>query len=307
MSSIEPSLPSSWPTDPVARIVAFARSASFETTHLSAAQLSEVKAAAPQGAAIFVSAIPSRPLDEQIETAKALRDAGFDPVPHFAARNFPSIDAMSAFAGRMVEASRVTRALVIAGDRPNAAGDLHDALAAIKSGVLQRHGITDIGISGYPEGHPRIAQDALDRALTDKLAAAQASGLRVRIVTQFTMSTEPVVAFVSGLRARGINNPIGVGLAGPASMTTLLRFARICGVKASAQGLVRNAGLLKNLIGASTADPIVRALADAKEQLGDIYPHFFSFGGLPATVRWAAAAAEGRFKLSADGFDIAAK
>ena len=120
------------------------------------------------------------------------------------------------------------------------------------------------------------------------------------------MSTKPIVDLVERLRARGIDNPISVGLAGPASMATLLRFAKICGVKTSVQGLARNAGLLKNLIGASTADPIVRALADAKG-LATSIPHFFSFGGLPATVRWVGAAATGRIKLNKDGFEILRK
>src|SRR5690606_24499764 len=122
----------------------------------------------------------------------------------------------------------------------------------------------------------------LAQALADKLAALRDTDLKVRIVTQFTMSTEPMVDLVTRLRAQGIDLPVGAGLAGPASMATLLRFAKICGVKASAQGAARNMGLLKNLIGASTADPIVRALS-LRDDLGDVYPHFFSFGGLPAT------------------------
>ena len=126
----------------------------------------------------------------------------------------------------------------------------------------------------------------------------------MRIVTQFTMSTEPVVTLVKRLRARGIHNNVSVGLAGPTSMTTLLKFARVCGVKASTQGLARNIGLVKNLLGASTADPIVRALADMRDELGDITPHFFSFGGLPATARWACAAGTGRITLTKDGFEV---
>src|SRR5262245_46449241 len=263
--------------DPLARIQHFARSASFETTRLSPAELDEVKAAAVPGAAIFVAAIPSRPLSEQIETAAGLRARGFEPIQHLAARNFESAEAMETQLRQMVDKAGVTRVLMIAGDRPDPLGSLHDALAGIKSGVLQRCGVTEIGISGYPDGHPRITDAQLAAALKDKIAAAQDAGLKVRIVTQFTMSTQPIVDLLKRLRDQGIDLPVGVGLAGPASMATLLRFAKICGVKATAQGAARNVGLLKNLIGASTADPIVRDLA-MSEGLGDIYPHFFSFG-----------------------------
>jgi methylenetetrahydrofolate reductase (NADPH) len=290
--------------DIVARVAAFARTASFETTHLTDAQLDDVKTAAPAGCAIYVSAIPARPLSEQIDTAKGLRAAGFEPVPHLAVRNFASVEAMQAHLRILVDQADVRRVLVIAGDRPDPAGSLYDALAAINSGVLQRCGIVEIGISGYPDGHPRIADADLERALAAKLAAAESNGLRVRIVTQFTMSTGPVVDLITRLRERGIHNPVSVGLAGPTSMKTLLRFASICGVKASTQGLARNIGLVKSLMGASTADPIVRALTDLAGQLGDINPHFFSFSGLPATTRWVGAVAAGHIKLGKEGFEV---
>ena len=288
----------------IARIAAFAQKASFETTHLTDAQIEEVRAAAPAGCVIFVAAIPSRPLEEQITTAKGLRSAGFEPIPHLAVRNFASVEAMEDQLRKLIDQAGVTRALVIAGDREKPEGSLFDALAAIKSGVLQRLGLTEIGISGYPDGHPRIDDAKLEQALTDKLKAAADAGLKVRIVTQFTMSTEPVVELVTRLRAHGIDNPVGIGLAGPTSMATLLRFAKICGVKTSARGLMSNIGLVKNMIGASTADPIVRALAELEHKLGDIHPHFFSFGGLPATTRWVGAAAAGRITLSKEGFEI---
>ena len=205
---------------------------------------------------------------------------------------------------KLIDGAGVKRALVIAGDREQPEGTLSDALAAIRSGALQRLGITEIGISGYPDGHPRIADAALEQALTDKLKAAADAGLGVRIVTQFTMSTDPIVELVTKLRQRGIDNPVSIGLAGPTSMTTLLRFARICGVKASTRGLMSNIGLVKNMIGASTADPIVRALAELEDKLGNIHPHFFSFGGLPATARWVGAVATGRIKMTKEGFDV---
>jgi methylenetetrahydrofolate reductase (NADPH) len=292
--------------DPVARVAAFAQDASFETTKLTADEIAQVKSATPSGKLIYVASIPSKPLGDQIDTAKGLHEAGFEVVPHLAARNFESEGAMEDHLRRLVAEAGVRRALVIAGDRPTAVGPLPDALAIIKTGALQRHGIVEIGISGYPDGHPRISEADLDRAMADKLAAAERAGLRVRIVTQFTMSTEPVVDLIARLRQRGINNLVSIGLAGPTSMTTLLKFARVCGVKASTSGLMRNIGLVKNLIGASTADPIVRALAERRGELGDINPHFFSFGGLPATTRWVTGVAAKRITLTAEGFEVAA-
>ena len=69
----------------------------------------------------------------------------------------PSCAALDAFLARMTGEAGVRRALVIAGDRDRPAGSFRSALEAIDCGVLQRHGIGEIGIAGYPDGHARIS------------------------------------------------------------------------------------------------------------------------------------------------------
>ena len=199
--------------------------------------------------------------------------------------------------------------LVIAGDRAEPAGPFHGALEAIDSGLITRGGIAEIGVSGYPDGHPRIADHELARVLAAKLEAAEQTGLKVNIVTQFCLDAGPIVAWVRALRDHGIDHPVRIGLAGPTSLSTLMRYARRCGVRASTRGLARNAGLIKHLLGASAPDAIIRALIEANRDgaLGDVAPHLFSFGGIGATARWAAAAAAGQFTLDRDGFGVQAK
>jgi methylenetetrahydrofolate reductase (NADPH) len=203
----------------------------------------------------------------------------------------------------MTEEAGVRRLLVIGGDRDTPAGGFHHAIEVIESGLPQSRGIREIGIAGYPEGHPRIAAAEIDRLLAAKIEAAAATGLALHIVTQFAFSPAPILAYVARLRERGIEQPIRIGIAGPASVATLMRFAAICGVAASARALARNAGLARQLFGASAPDAIIRALAGA--QLGEVAPHFFTFGGLGATARWATAVAAGRFALDgAGGFRV---
>src|SRR5205085_4108696 len=133
--------------------------------------------------------------------------------------------------------------------------------------------------------------------------AAQ-TGLKATIVTQFCLNATPIVAWVRRLRDHGVDHPVRVGLAGPTSLTTLMRYAKRCGVRAATQGLARNAGLIKHLLGAAAPDSIIRALIEANRdgELGDIAPHLFSFGGIGATARWAAGAAAGRVNVDRDGF-----
>ena len=77
------------------------------------------------------------------------------------------------------------------------------------------------------------------------------------------------------------------------------------GVRTSAQALARRSGLMRQMFALTTPDDLVRALAEAAP--GDVVPHFFSFGGVPATARWASAVADGRITLDAgDGFRVEA-
>jgi len=302
VSHAPPLVPPAEPGE-AARIVEFMRGASLEATRPSEAEIAALAAVAAPGTPIYVSAVPSRPAAEQIAIARRLHARGFEPVPHVAARNFTGARALDDYLARMVEEAGVRRLLVIGGDRDAPAGGFHHAIEVIESGLPQSRGIREIGIAGYPEDHPRVAAAEIDRMLAAKIEAAAATGLAVHIVTQFAFSPEPILVYVARLRERGIEQPIRIGVAGPASVATLLRYAAICGVAASARALARNAGLAKHLFGRTAPDAIIRALAGA--QLGDVAPHVFSFGGLGATARWTAAVAAGRISLDrAGGFRV---
>jgi methylenetetrahydrofolate reductase (NADPH) len=291
----------------VAAIAAFMRAGTLEATRPAAQDIAALKVVAP-GTQIYLSAVAARPQEEVVAQAKAVRDAGLEPVPHLAVRNFASADALRNVLHRLNGEAGVRRLLVIAGDRAEPAGPFHGALEAIDSGLIARSGIEAIGISGYPDGHPLIAEYELDRLLAGKLEAAQQTGLKVNVVTQFCLEAGPIIAWLRRLRDHGVDHPVRIGLAGPTSLSTLMRYARRCGVRASTRGLARNAGLLKHLLGAAAPDGIVRALVDANRdgELGDIAPHLFSFGGIGATARWAAAAGTARIKLDREGFGVEA-
>jgi methylenetetrahydrofolate reductase (NADPH) len=288
-------------------IADFLRKASFETTRLVPADLAALQDLRAD-VAVYVSAAPSLPAEAQLEVAAALRTHGVEPIPHVAVRNFASAGALAAWLARMADRAGVRRALIIAGDRAEPAGPFHAAIDLIESGLLQDHGIEEIGIAGYPDGHPRIAPLDLDRVLAAKIEAADQTGLRVHLVTQFAFAAESILRWLARLRDLGIDHPVRVGFAGPATLPDLLRFARVCGVKTSALALARNAGLARNMFALMTPDRLVRPVAEAcaNGRYGEVAPHFYSFGGLAATIRWATAATAERIELDrAFGFSIA--
>ncbi len=293
--------------DTVRRITSLMRGFSLEATHLRAADLDGLKAALPIRTAIYLTAVPGKPASELVQSAAQVRAVGFEPVPHLAVRNLPSAAALDDLLASLSAQAAVRRVLVIAGDRDRSEGPYNSALEVIESGLLQRYGIAEVGIAGYPQGHPRISPEVLHRALLAKIEAAGQTGLRLHTVTQFAFDAGAILSWVRRLRDLGIEHPVRIGMAGPGSLSTLLRYAQRCGVRASAQGLTRQSGLIKHLIGTSAPDGIIRPLAEACSEggLGQVAPHFYSFGGAAATARWAAAVAMGRIVLDrTEGFGV---
>jgi methylenetetrahydrofolate reductase (NADPH) len=300
--------PSTDESGSIRRITDFMRGYSLEATRPKASDIEALAASTPKGTRVYLSAVAGKPVDEVVGYAKAVRSAGFDPVPHLAARKFASPAVLSGLLARLNGEAQVSQVLVIAGDSDASAGPFASSIEVIESGLLQRHGIVSIGIAGHPDGHARIPAETLDRSLSNKIEAAQQSGLAVEVVTQFCFDAQTILRWIGRLRDLGVENPVRVGMAGPAGVATLLRYAARCGVKASAAGAARQAGLVKHMFGGAAPDAIVRALAEAgtNGRLGDIAAHFFSFGGVDTTARWTAAAAAGRVTLDTkDGFAVA--
>jgi methylenetetrahydrofolate reductase (NADPH) len=290
-------IPQQKPLDGAARIAAFMSGFSLEATRPSEADIAALTGL-KRGTRIYLSALPNRPPEESLAAALQVRAAGFEPVPHVAVRNFASREALDEHLARLSGEAAVDTVLVIAGDRAEY-GPFRRTLDAIDSGLLRRRGIRTIGIAGYPEGHPRIGNEELNRALAEKIAAAEATGLTVEIVTQFCFDARTILDFIGRLRGFGFDHRVRVGMVGPTSLTSLIRYASRCGVKASAQGLAQRSGLMRQMFAQATPDDLVRALAEAAPS--GVVAHFFSFGGIPATGRWARAVADGRIALEPGG------
>jgi methylenetetrahydrofolate reductase (NADPH) len=278
------------PAAPAPDAAVFAGHFSLEATRPNAAEIAALADVVPPATPIYFSAVPTITRQEVIAAAASLRKAGLEPIIHVAARRLASAaDLQELLAGLRGDAD-VRRLLVIGGD-VDTPGAFADALAVIQKGRLRETGIEEIGIGAYPDGHPRIPAGRLESALDEKIAAATAQGLRVHIVSQFSFSPERIVAWLRQLRAGGIGKPIKIGMAGPTSVPALLRYARRCGVTASLRGLA--SGVASGLVGHVGPDRIIETLSGAGD-LGEIAPHYFSFGGTLETARYACEAAAGR-------------
>lgn len=244
------------------------------------------------GTEVFLTWIPGANPMDLIGPASRLRRAGLVPVPHVGARHIESADQLERLAARLTGDAGVDRILVIGGDRATPAGPYDSSLAVMQSEVFQKLGIVRMAIAGFPEGNPNISGSALDEALKAKLNFARAAGLQIAIVTQFSFEADPIVEWLRRLRARGIDVSVRVGLAGPAGLLTLGRYAVRCGIGNSLRVLTEKPSFAKLLV-EKGPEPIIRGIAGAAVAenaahlpFGIAGLHFFVFGGFNKTVDW---------------------
>ena len=290
------------------RIIDLAREASYEVSARDAKGIDAAIARLAPGTRISVTWLPSDDDDNRVHAARRLREAGFEPVPHIAARMVTSEGHLAHLLGRLCDEAGVTQLLVISGDVKQASGPFDDSSALIASPAFARPALRQVWLGGYPEGHPKVDDETLDATLDAKIAAIRALGMTPGVITQFCFDADPILRWMLAIRARHAELPVRIGLAGPAGIRTLLRFAAICGVGTSAKALVTRGSSIARLLSEATPDPIIRDLAETSAY-HDLQPmgfHLFPFGGLDRTARWMGSVAAGRFELrgSASGFQV---
>jgi methylenetetrahydrofolate reductase (NADPH) len=239
---------------------------------------------------VFVADLPNQVPDLLIEACARYRRAGLRPVPHLVARNIDGLDKLRFLLSRLVGDAEVERALVLGGDRSEPAGPFNEALDLLATGQLPEHGIRQIALACFPEGHPTIPDDELQRALEAKLAAAAQGDLDVLLVSQFLFDTRPLLDYTRRLRAGGIDAPLRAGLAGPADAETLLQFAEELGVGGSKRVMQSKAAKPDERKTDQSPQRLTTALVKAQASEPSLRIegfHFFAFGSTKGTIAWA--------------------
>jgi len=247
--------------------------------------------AIPSGTPINLTYLATEDRETRFVAARAISELGFMPVPHFAARRLADEPELRAYLDGLRAAGAAERVFVVGGDSRRPEGPYPDALSIIESGLLQEYGVESVGISGYPEGHPDIADDVLWGALADKTRALAGRGLETTVITQFAFDSGSVLSWVAAARERGVSAPIRIGVPGPTSVKRLLGYAKRFGVGTGAE-VVRKYGFsLTNLLGSAGPEKFLQALAEDYDppRHGELQLHFYAFGGLEETADWVTA------------------
>ena len=244
-----------------------------------------IAALLPAGTPVYVNHLPRHSLADSLASIAALHAAGLEPVPHIAARRVASSGELESF----LRAATVRKALVLGGDEPEARGPYADGASLIRSGLLAACGLREIGLPGYPEGHPRISRTALAQAFAEKRSLAAAQGLGAYVVTQFCFAPARILEYCASLARSAPGVPVYVGLAGPTSPASLLRFAQRCGVSASLRALQAQGLNAVRLVTHTDPGDQLAALAHycgAHANCNVVGVHVFSFGGVTAAAGW---------------------
>ena len=249
----------------------------------------EVAGILPADTCVYIPSLPGLPLTRTLEAIGAIRAAGLDPVPHVSARRIRDGEEFGAFLKKAAAEHGVHRVLLVGGDEPRPKGPFADSVEILEQGLIKACGIREIGVGGYPEGHPRIPRASLEKALERKLALAKEQGIGVYMVTQFCLSPQRVVDYCAGLARQRPDLPVYVGVAGPTDPVALARYAQRCGVSVSLRAL-RNlgAGIAKLLTHGEPEEQLI-ALArysSVRGQSNVVGAHLYSFGGAVRTARW---------------------
>jgi methylenetetrahydrofolate reductase (NADPH) len=288
MTAIQP-LPTTQ-TEAKADIRNLLRGFSLEVSARDSQAIDKAADLLPPGTEVYLNWIPGDTHHRTVAAAAKLRHAGLTPVPHVAARFLTGFTQLADFLARLAGEAEVRQALTIGGDRDRPVGPFDSSEQILATGLFAKHGILRIGLAGYPEGNPRIAPTTLTAALAAKLGHLRGQGLVPYIATQFCFEARPILAWVQALRDSGLDVPVRVGLAGPASITTLMKYGLRCGVGNSVRALALRGPAIAHLLNEAGPDAILRELAAATASnpaLGITGIHLFSFGGLARTAEWA--------------------
>ncbi|WP_349371674.1 methylenetetrahydrofolate reductase [Salinarimonas sp.] len=262
---------------------------SLEATPRQIASASLARLGLPAGTEVSVPRLPGAGVEASAAACARLAADGMRPLAHLPARTLASRDELDR-ALRLLAEAGAAGLLLVAGDVERPAGPFRDTRDVLATGLLARHGFSDVAFAGHPEGLRHADAVELDAALADKIAWARESGARMRLLTQFVFDAAPVLAWMERLRVRDLAVPVRVGLPGPAKLATLVSYARQCGVGASARVLTARPDAAR-LVGGWSPDGVLADLAAGRLAAPDLPLagiHLYAFGGPEALARWRA-------------------
>ena len=237
---------------------------------------------------VYITFLPDEKSENVVETAKKLKLEGYDVIPHLPARTVKNNKVLEKYIGELAEEAGCSKILIIGGGG-NQAGEISSTMDVLKTDLLSKFNFKSVGVAGHPEGSPDISKNALDLAIIEKNKFSLNVDFKMYLATQFFFEAKSLIEWEKHLNT--INNKLDIhaGIPGPASIKTLINYARSCGIGNSLRFLTKQAFNLTKLATLNTPDKLIYDLANYVEtnkstNLKNI--HFYAFGGMKKTSEW---------------------
>jgi methylenetetrahydrofolate reductase (NADPH) len=269
---------------------AFLNGYSIEVMPRTAEKVEDFRAILPKGTRVYIAHIEGTPIEEMVATAKRIGAEGFDVMPHFPARIIKDRATLTDWVARYKDVG-VRQGLLLAGGVPQPVGDFATSMQLLETGAFT--GFDRLHVAGHPEGNKDIDPDGSDKMVMEaarwKSAFSERTDAQMAMATQFCFEAGPVIDWVNRLQAEGIKLPVHIGVAGPAKLQTLIKFAIACGVGASLRVLQKRAMDVTKLLLPYEPTEFVADLAAHKAKnpgFGIEQVHFFPLGGIKTNAQW---------------------
>jgi methylenetetrahydrofolate reductase (NADPH) len=277
-----------------AALEAFLAGYSIEVMPRTAEKIEDFRALLPKGTRVYIAHIEGTPIEDMVATAKRIAAEGFPVMPHFPARIIKDKATLATWIDMYQGEAGVDQALLLAGGVDTPHGAFHSSMQLLETGLFGAKGFTRLHVAGHPEGNkdidPKGGTKNVDEALQWKQKFSDTSDARMAIATQFCFEYKPVIEWADSLKAAGIDLPIHIGVAGPAKLQTMIKFAVSCGVGASLRVLQRRAKDVTKLLVPFEPTEFLTGLAlhrAANPDFNITNVHFFPLGGIKTNATWA--------------------
>ncbi len=277
-------------TAQAAEMEAFLKGYSIEVMPRTAEKVEDFRALLPKGTRVYIAHIDGTPIEDMVATAKRIAAEGFDVMPHFPARIIKDKATLVDWVARYKDVG-VNQGLLLAGGVTHPVGDFATSMQLLETGAFT--GFDRLHVAGHPEGNKDIDPDGSDKMVMEaarwKSAFSERTDAKMAMATQFCFEAAPVIDWVNRLQAEGIKLPVHIGVAGPAKLQTLIKFAISCGVGASLRVLQKRAMDVTKLLLPYEPTEFVADLAAHKAKnpnFGIEQVHFFPLGGIKTNAQW---------------------
>ncbi|MBY6114375.1 methylenetetrahydrofolate reductase [Mameliella alba] len=273
---------------------AFMANYSIEVMPRTAAKVEDFRALLPEGTRVYIAHIEGTPIEEMVDTAKRLSADGFNVMPHFPARIIKDAATLENWIAMYQGEAGVEQALLLAGGVTNPHGDFHSSMQLMETGLFDKAGFKRLHVAGHPEGNkdidPNGGDEVVMEALRWKQSFSERTDAQMALATQFAFDAGPIIDWANRLTAEGIHLPVHIGIAGPAKLQTLIKFAIACGVGPSLKVLQKRAMDVSKLLLPYEPTEVLEQLAAHKAANPDFnieQVHFFPLGGIKTNAEWA--------------------